>query len=228
MQRLIALFVCLALSLSATGYAGPASKGELDTINTASFLNAHPDMKYRLEGWAAFDDGRYDDALGHFVRASNYADKVSQAMLAQMHWEGKGIAIDRALAYAWSDLAAERGYPRLVAQRERYWSELDPAERMHALEAGKTLYAEYGDEVAKPRMAMHLRKAYRSMVGKRPRRDAEIFVPDANGDWISIPGRDFYAAKFWEPERYQEWVDQTWAAPPRGNVRAGELEPVEE
>ena len=152
----LTLFLTVAAHASGGQYDG-LSRGELKTLNSEAFLNAHPDMKYRLEGWIAFEDGRLEDALAHFDHASRYGDKLSQAMLAEMHWEGRGVPRDRALAYAWADLAAERGYPRLVVLRERYWEGLDEGGQARAIEAGQALYAEYGDEVAQPRMARHLR-----------------------------------------------------------------------
>ena len=229
MRRLLVFALCLALPVAASGHEGPSSvRGEMKTVNTASFLNAHPDMKYRREGWIAFEEERFAEAAEHFLRASGYADKLSQVMLAEMHWEGRGVARDRALAYAWADLAAERGYPKLIVVRERYWTQLDDAERARALEAGERLYAEYGDDVARPRMARHLLQARRGMVGKLPRRNVEILVPDADGHWARIQGHHFYATKFWEPERYQEWVDQTWTAPPRGTVEVGDPESLQD
>ena len=221
------LFLTLFLTFAAHAGEGQydgLSRGELKTLNSEAFLNAHPDMKYRLEGWVAFEEGRLEDALAHFDHASRYGDKLSKAMLAEMHWDGRGVTRDRALAYAWADLAAERGYPRLVVLRERYWEGLDEGGRARAIEAGQALYAEYGDEAAQPRMARHLRDARRGMAGKRPRRNAEVLVPDGRGGWTRIQGYHFYAARFWEPERYREWVDETWMPPPRGRVDVGDLE----
>ncbi len=60
-----------------------------------------------------------------FLRAARYADKPSQAMIAQMLWNGDGVPVDRVMAYVWADLAAERGYPAFIATREKFWSELN-------------------------------------------------------------------------------------------------------
>ena len=74
---------------------------------------------------------------------------------------------DRALAYAWMDLAAERGDPQLAAQREYYWSALDEASRERALAEGKAVYEQYADDVAQPRLERERRRWTRLAVGSR-------------------------------------------------------------
>ncbi|HGM5925234.1 TPA: hypothetical protein ACKP5H_003249 [Stenotrophomonas maltophilia] len=56
-----------------------------------------------------------------------------------MLWNGQGGPADRALGYAWMDLAAERGTEWLVAQRERFWEALSPDERERAVREGRSL-----------------------------------------------------------------------------------------
>ncbi|HET8818891.1 MAG TPA: SEL1-like repeat protein [Xanthomonadaceae bacterium] len=194
-------------------------------MSSEAFLDAHPDIKFRTEGWLAYDAGRYDDAWAHFHHAASYADKLSQAMLAEMLWNGRGTPIDRVKAYAWADLAAERGYVQFVVLRERYWAGLTPQERKRAVAEGSTLLATYGDAVAREHMADHLRRARRYMLSGRPRRDALIVIPGENGS-LEISGQDFYAAKFWEPARYEAWVDARWAPLPGGKVDVRDLEVV--
>lgn len=209
-----------------------AVAGEVDAIidredqkvmSSETFLDAHPDMKFRTEGWFAYQDGRHEEALEHFRRAASYADKLSQAMLAEMLWDGLGTPADRAMAYAWADLSAERGYVQFVALRERYWQALSPPERERAIAQGSKLLESYGDAVARPRMAEHLRHVKRR--GTRPHKNATVVVAGARGP-IRIRGWDFYAEKFWDPERYQAWVDARWAPLPSGKVDVRELEVV--
>src|SRR3546814_2441093 len=89
---------------------------------TSGFLNSHPDLRYRLLGMEAMREDRHGDAFKFFRRAAHFADKPSQGMVAEMLWNGDGVERDRALAYAWMDLAAERGYAGFLGLRERYWS----------------------------------------------------------------------------------------------------------
>ncbi len=126
--------------------------------SSADFLAYHPDLDNRRMGMDAYKRASFDYALRYFHWAARYADKPSEAMLASMYWDGTGVTQNRPLAYAWMDLAAERGYPGLLAFRERYWQELSDDERKRAIDLGQPLYSEYGDAVAKPRLGVLLRR----------------------------------------------------------------------
>src|SRR3546814_12623296 len=78
-------------------------------------------------------------------------------MLAEMYWKGTGVAQDRPRGYAWMDIAAERRFPNFVILRERYWNSLKARERARAVEVGRPLMDEYGDDNAGPRLAKGLR-----------------------------------------------------------------------
>ncbi|MCP6336082.1 hypothetical protein NL449_29095, partial [Klebsiella pneumoniae] len=66
-----------------------------------------------------------------------------------------------------------------------------------------------------------LRKARRYMISGRINRGADVVVPGPYGMATVIRGHDFYAEKFWNAGRYQEWVDEVWTDPPRENVDVG-------
>lgn len=149
-----------------------------------------------------------------------------QAVLAEMAWKGLGQPVDRVSGYVWADIAAERGYLQFVAIRERYWQSLTEAEKARAVEIGQPMMDEYGDAASRKRLTLHLRKARHSMIGSRPRKDAEVLVPGPNGQSIYIRGDQFYAEKFWQPEKYHQWVDETWGETPEGKVDVGSLEQV--
>ncbi|GAB3505325.1 sel1 repeat family protein [Pseudoxanthomonas daejeonensis] len=197
-------------------------RDDQQVMSTIAFLDAHPDLKYRREGWLAFEAGDYATAIGHFTKAARFGDKMSQAMLAEMAWKGQGQTVDRPLGYAWADLAAERGYRQFVALREHYWGQLTPQERERAIEVGQPLLPLYSQEVTQVTMSKHLRKARRYMIAGRVSRGGDVYVPGVGGLWTKIRGHDFYAEKFWNPQRYQEWTDQVWKDPPRENVDVGE------
>ena len=216
MTRLACLFMML-LALPAAAAEGPKQ----DTLlNSVAFLSAHPDLRWRREGMLAYDQGKSDRAADYFRRAARFADKPSQAMYAEMLWQGEGVAQDRALAYAWMDLAAERAWPAFLGKRERYWSELDAAERARALQVGQHVYAEYGDLVAKPRLESVLERAKRSVTGSRLGfvGRVDVLVPGPDGNWEKIRGTEYYADRFWKPQQYWHWQDQTWNAPGAGRV----------
>jgi len=88
-----------------------------EIVHTSAFLASHPDLRYRKLAQEAVADGRLEEARTYFRYGARYADKLSQAALAEMWWEGRGGEQDRALAYAWMDLAAERGTDFLLGGR---------------------------------------------------------------------------------------------------------------
>src|SRR3546814_6715665 len=89
---------------------------------TAGFLTGHPDVRWRREALHSYSRHEYDIALDQFLRAARYGDKPAQAMLAELYWQGTGVAQDRPRGYAWLDIAAERRFPHFVPLRERSWS----------------------------------------------------------------------------------------------------------
>jgi hypothetical protein len=136
---------------------------------------------------------------------------------------------DRELGYAWMDLAAERFYSNFVILREQYWGTLDAAQRVNAIERGQPLLAEYGDGVAKARMATVLRRN-RGVTGSRVGFVGNLEIipftgPNA-GTGLSIRADEYYAPKFWQADKYFEWQDQVWDAPAarKGRVEVGDVE----
>lgn len=219
-----------ALALPAAGQV--AEDGEIDlrdqkVLSSRTFLNAHPDLKYRNEGWVAYEEGDHAAATAHFRKAASYADKPSQAMLAEMLWQGRGVPADRALAYAWADLAAERGYPQFLRLREQYWRQLDEGQRARALSEGRALLPEFADAVARPRLAAFMKRARQLAKRSAPyaSQPREVWVPGPFGG-EKIPAHRFYAKKYWDPVQYQTWQDRIWTNPPDGQVDVGDVEQV--
>jgi len=123
------------------------SREEQATLNPIS--EYHYDQVFRENGFEAYKRGDMEWARKHFLSAARYADKTSQLALSTIYANGAGVSRDLALAYAWADLAAERGFPKFVARREQLWAMLDADGQARAIEEGGKLYAEYGDAVAK-------------------------------------------------------------------------------
>ena len=214
----------LALLLLA-GLASPAlAVDKKQMLSSEAFLGAHPDLNFRLQGLRRYDAGDHDRAFELFRRAARYADKPSQAMVAEMLWTGTGVPQDRALAYAWMDLAAERNYRSMVLKRETYWNGLDESERKRALAAGEAVYRDYGDAAAKPRLERRLRQARQDTTGSRVGSTVglKIVIETPTGP-RTIDGSQFYARELWEPELYWQWQEKTWNAPSGGAVEVGPL-----
>lgn len=215
-------FPVLLLFLLAVPAPAPAAD---EFVGTEGFLLAHRDLYWRNRGIEDYQSGRLDSAVGSFTMAARFADKTSQAMLAQMYWNGEGRPVDRVLGYIWADLAAERGYPDLVATRERFWAALSDVERQSAVREGERIFDEYGDEKAKPRMERTMRAARLNVTGSRTGRVGTLGVsiqisPDR---WMAVDGDRYYSAKYWTPELYWDWADAPYRNDPRGKVT---VEPI--
>ncbi|WP_052950066.1 sel1 repeat family protein [Dyella japonica] len=128
----------------------------LGGMESRLFVDAHSDLRYRNKGQEAYREGHHRDAFHYFRLASRYADKTSQSLVSLMYWTGDGVTKDRPLAYAWMELAASRGYPELLRQRQIYWDELSDAERAKARELRPTLEADYGDAVGARRLTLEI------------------------------------------------------------------------
>lgn len=231
--RRIASCVLAMLMVSAPlAYAqeatAPLSRKEQLTLSSQTFLDAHPDMKHRRLGWEAYAAGDAVLARAEFLKAAWYGDKPSQAMLAEMDWKGEGAPTDRASAYTWADIAAERGYAVFVGVRERYWKALDAADQARALQEGPARLAEYGDGVARDRLDRHMQRRLRDIKWSArtvaPPREVRLY--DNHGHEMRIDGSRFFSPTFWDPEKYRAWQDAQWRAPPEGKVDVGDVEQV--
>lgn len=195
-------------------------------IHGDSFVGAHPDLYWQRQGIRDYERGRYGEAMSDFRRAARFADKPSQAMIAQMIWNGDGVKADRVMAYVWADLAAERGYPDFIATREKFWHELSPDEQRAAVDAGQAIFEEYGDDVAKRRQESELRRARIAVTGSRTGHVGTLVVRQHlfDGRWESVDGALYYADKYWKPEPYWQWRDRVWSEPPKGTVEVGPIQ----
>lgn len=221
---LLLTFTLLVLPVSEPMAQVP-DKDTQAVMSSHGFLDAHSDLKWREQGLKSYERGAHEEAFGFFKRAARFADKPSQGMIAEMLWRGEGVAQDRAAAYAWMDLSAERQFRTMLIRREVFWESLTQEERDRAVDVGKQLYAEYGDAVAQPRLERRLRKARRMATGSRtgkPIGNLTIIVNTQAGP-VTIDSSKYYDPQYWEPERYWAWQEEGWKNPPRGVVNVGPL-----
>lgn len=187
----------------------------------------HPNELYRIYAAEAAESGRWGDAVRLFTTAASYADKYSQHRLSLLHWHGVGTPVDRATAYVWSDLAAERGYPQFLAIREKMWGELTEQEQARVKEIGPAYYRKYGDPVAKKRFAMELGKSKRKATGSHTGfvGNLAIVTPGAGMSLFdSIGGADLtelYGKSRWDAQAYWKIEDVLWK---QGSVEVGPVE----
>jgi hypothetical protein len=217
-----------------------------DVWNSVHFRKAHPDLVHRLKGQAHYEEGEFEQALVEFTEAARFGDKLAQAMVAEIHWDGHGVGIDRSLAYAWMDLAAERGFIAFVAKRERFWQALDAAERVHALELGTSLYGTYGDQIALARMRGKLRGGLSGSLAAKPGLGGgrgTVILPGSASSVRVVGGvagaapivtggeqiefGTYYAREFWRLDRYIAWHDGHLDLARRSMVEVGPVKPVD-
>lgn len=201
------------LTMPAAG-SGPPRTDAYETVVLQShgFLVYHPDLRFRQLGMEARERGRDEEARNNFRNAARYGDKLSQAALADMLWNGQGGPADRALGYAWMDLAAERGTEWLVAQRERFWEALSPDERERAVREGRSLYTEFGDPAATPRLERELRAGSMQQTGSRAGWSGAMRSQGRGdaGPRVLQPEKH-QQARYWDPVAYRQWQDEELA-----------------
>lgn len=171
--RKAGLFAAMTVSLVLMGAAAAA---EPLRLTDTSFMDVdaqlkgaagHPNEQWRWNGLKAYLSGHYGEAIEGFKRAAGYADKHSQHYLSLIYWYGQGVPKDAVQAYIWSDLAAERGTSRLLVIREKMWEQLSAEERRQVTARGADFYAKYGDDVAKPKADVEIRRFATNMTGSR-------------------------------------------------------------
>lgn len=227
---LIAAALAVSPAVAGDGAARPKRTGDQQIIlSSTSFLSSHPDLRWRLEGMRALDEGQPRRAIAYLKRAARYADKPAQALLAELHWDGTGTPQDRVEGYIWMDLAAERGYLPFLARREAYWRALDETQKAQVQQRGAEALAEFGDAAAKPRLETILRRASRNVAGSRVGfvGPMEIRIPGPGGEWHSVRGDEYYQREYWQPEKYWAWQDALWRDPKEGNVIIRPIERVD-
>ncbi|HEY0504855.1 MAG TPA: hypothetical protein VGD42_15340 [Lysobacter sp.] len=239
MEPLSAIVIAAALvgPTVPTVEAAEAVVAETDRASARDFdertrlSRTFPNELYRLYGSESAASGQWGDALRQFRHAARYADKYSQHRISLMYWHGVGVQRDRALAYAWADLAAERLYPTFAVLREKMWLDLDDAERERALREGVALYAEFGDQVAKPRLAAaiarHRSQITGSHVGYHDGRLQVMAAGPAAASAFDMMGgydlRPMYAAWRMDADRYWAVEDAIWKY---GSVEVGPAVPA--
>ncbi len=202
----------LAVPAAGSGPPPRTDAYEAIVLQSHEFLVYHPDLRFRGLGMQARERGRHEEARNDFRNAARYGDKLSQAALADMLWNGQGGPADRALGYAWMDLAAERGTEWLVVQRERFWEALSADERERAVREGRALYAEFGDPAATPRLERELRAGSMRQTGSRAGWNGAM-RSQGRGDAGArvLQPEKHQLARYWDPVAYRQWQDEELA-----------------
>ena len=186
------------------------TRAEMEAMSTDAFLSSHLDLKYLLSGREHYMKGDFKRAYSDLDRAAFYGDKLAQAMLAEMLWDGKGVAADRVRAYAMADVAAERmSDPFLLRIREQYWDALTQDERRQVTQIAPDILQRYSEAHTVPRMEQHWRKTATPQRAKGYGRLLhKIIAYNSNGGVVDDIRPDaFYAEKFWNSDEYRKFKD---------------------
>lgn len=192
------------------------------------FAEHTPGYDLFADGKRAYEAGFHFSAYQKFRRAAYWADKMAQHNLGVMTYRGEGVDRDPARAWAWFELAAERGYPEFVGIANAVWDELAPVQRRKAQRVlDDELAPRYGDEVAIPRTTQRMESERRRIVGTRTGMVGNVTVYDRRTVGART-GEEYFAAERWDFRRVVEREKQVFEALARGNVTIGELEFVED
>lgn len=210
-------------------------------------VRGYSDVMGFSQGLAAHARGRYASAMKFFLIGARYADKPSQLSIGLMYLNGEGVAPDPATAWAWMDLAAERDYPDFVTTRDRVAAQLSPEQRERADRIRADLAAEYGDAVAKRRVAGELGSVRLNTTGSRTGyddlsvRSASSSASNGGGNCMNIGGivignivigesgcgqavRGLNDVNPTDPKAYFALRDAQW----KGTATVGPLQPLEQ
>src|SRR5580765_1206576 len=159
--------LCMAAAVARAGEDRSDDPEMLKTLLALKWTPTwfHPDKFGMTVGTRRYVHGDYRGALHYFEIGAYYADKFSQLSLGLMHMNGEGTNKDLVTGYAWLDLAAERGYPEFVVTRDRFRSELSPAQLEQAVVVRNKLATRYADAVAKPRLIVQLHQGQMNLTG---------------------------------------------------------------
>jgi TPR repeat protein len=208
----------------------------------------HPDLFGEFAGMKRYAKGHYKAAMPYLLNAARFADKPSQLAIGLMYVNGLGVAKSLPTGCAWLKLAAERGYSRFVATYDANCAQLAPTQHQQMESELAKLLPEFGDKVAKQRMATQLRLAYTSRTGSHVGFDADAEVhggadmafgasvvagsaPRNCGKEIvyagglALPtkgctGSGYWSRDYWDPDTYFHERDAQW----RGTVTVGSLQ----
>ncbi len=247
MHRPLVFALAWALGLAAaaatsaqTAPPGPPAEDSdvralIDGMRDASTWG-HPDQFGQYQGMAAYAAGHYRAAMRLFTIGARYADKVSQLSIGLMYLNGQGVARDPVMAWAWTALSAERGYPRFEATRDGIWHGLSAPQRAQAMAQREMLAKTYGDAHAKPRMIAELHYYRSQLTGSRTGFDSGVdhAAVGTSGTGagclraakvglrgVGCGSSDMYAEEQWDPTLYFQTRDAQY----KGTVTIGALQP---
>lgn len=162
-----------------------------------------PSAREMQRGRRNYQSGNYMRAFGHYLNAAWWADKFAQYNIGVMYLRGEGVEFDPVRAWAWLELAAERGYPDMVLVADDLYRLLDEEQQREGRRILEDeLLPDYGDatrvEATARRMERERRKATGTRTGSKAALSA-LRIIDGGGN--TRRGDEFYDPAKWDFER---------------------------
>lgn len=195
---------------------------QAQSLDPTASIN-EPGLRLHVKGARHYLGGNDRMALHYFTESARWGNKVSQFMLGSMYLNGRAGKPDRPRAWAWIELAAERGYRQMISAGEQIWREMSEAEREAAQRIHRDeLLPEFGDADALPRTERHMRQRHRQATGSRlpGTGSSPVIIQDFDG-WSTRSGDTYYDSRDWSIDliiqREREWFNGL--SSPRAVVR---------
>lgn len=155
------LFIAVLAGCLSAGTAHAGKSSPFFSSRTESKIVSAQEMAETL-----FQRGEYKRALIIYEHdLVPLGDKYAQYMIGFMHLIGAGVPEDAVVASAWYRLAAERGYPQFIAERDRLLRRFTEVDLMQSDEEYRRLRRKYSDLVILARLVREDIEAMRLMTG---------------------------------------------------------------
>ncbi len=201
--------------------------GAASTAAASGFAEHTPGNRHLVDGDRAYRNGQYTRAKVRFLAGARWADKLAQFNLGVMNYHGQGVPQDKARAWAWFALSAERGYPRMVEMADQIYRELNDEKKARGQRILEDeLQPQFGDNVAVERTARRMERERRRATGSRTGAIGSLVVIDRSGQ--SRTGQEFYRADAWDFRQIIDMETRIFNALDGGTVSLRDLEIVEE
>jgi uncharacterized protein len=202
--------------------------GFTSELPAANYAEHTPGYQSLIEGSRSYKAGQYASAKSKFKQAAYWADKLAQFNLGVMNYHGHGVRQNQARAWAWFELAAERGYPEMVEMARLVHEDLSETQRARGQRIlEQELRPEYGDDARVEHVARHMERERRRVTGSRTGFvSGNLQIVDRSGRNRS--GDDYFRPEAWDFHQVIELETRVFQALASGKVTLTDLEFIDD
>lgn len=226
------LVSCLGLLsfMLATGPALAQDAVERDPDLGVGYSEHIPSAWEMRQGRQDYQSGNYTGAFWHYMNAAVWADKFAQYNIGVMYLRGEGVEFDPVRAWAWLELAAERGYPDMVLAADDLYRLLDEEQQREGRRILEDdLLPDYGDAVRIKATARRMERERRQATGTRTGSKAALSaLRIIDGSGITRRGDEFYDPAKWDFERIVRFETQFMRDIANAGATLGEFRVIED